>query len=284
MKYGINAFLWTAGYTTADEHLLPRIKQAGFDGIEIPIFDPARFDAPALRRGFENHGLECTACSVLTQDTNIISDDPPTRARGRDHLAACIRRLAEAGIRLFAGPLYAPLGYLPGRRRTPEEWQRAVECYRALGPLLEETGVTIAIEPLNRFETYFLNTAADATQFCREVDHPQVGILIDTFHANIEEKSVAQAYRVAAPYLKHVHTCENDRGTPGRGHVEWDEVFDALRAIGYDGWLTIESFGANIPAIAAAAAIWRDIEPVSDDIAFEGLKFLKRHMAVAAVS
>jgi D-psicose/D-tagatose/L-ribulose 3-epimerase len=282
MKYGINAFLWTAGYTPADEALLPRIREAGFDGIEIPIFDPEQFDSAGLRRGFKAHGLQATACSVLTRETNIIADDPAVRERGRAHLAACIRRLSEAGIPLFAGPLYAPLGYLPGRRRTGEEWGRAVECYRALGPVLEETGVTLAVEPLNRFETYFLNTAEDAVRFCREVDHPNVGLLIDTFHANIEEKNVGNAYRIAAPYLKHVHTCENDRGTPGSGHIEWPQVFEALRETGYDGWLTIESFGANIPAIASAAAIWRDIEPVADDIAFEGLKFLKRNTAAAA--
>jgi D-psicose/D-tagatose/L-ribulose 3-epimerase len=282
MKYGVNAFIWTAGYTTADERLLPAIKQAGFDGIEIPIFDPENFDAAGLRRGFEANGLECTVCSILTPQTNIVSDDAAVRAGGRDYLAASLRRVAEAGARILAGPLYAPLGHLPGRRRSETEWIRAVECYRSLAPVLEETGVTLAVEPLNRFETYFLNTAEDAARFCREVDHPSVGILLDTFHANIEEKSIGQAYRIAGPYLKHVHTCENDRGTPGSGHVEWDEVFAALRDAGYDGWLTIESFGAKIDAIAAAAAIWRDIEPAAESIAFDGIRFLKSKTAAAA--
>jgi D-psicose/D-tagatose/L-ribulose 3-epimerase len=157
-----------------------------------------------------------------------------------------------------------------------------VDTYRSLTPVLEETGVTVAIEPLNRFETYFLNTAEDAARFCREVNHPNVGILLDTFHANIEEKQIGDAFRIAGPYLKHVHTCENDRGTPGTGHVEWGDVFAALSDVGYDGWLTIESFGAKIEAIAAAAAIWRDIEPVTESIAFDGVKFLKRKTAVAA--
>jgi D-psicose/D-tagatose/L-ribulose 3-epimerase len=275
MKYGVNTFIWTANYTPADEHLLARIKEAGFDGVEAAIFDPAAFDAPALRRGFEAHGLECTVVSVLNHENNIISDDPAVRARGREHLAGCIRSIAAAGATILAGPLYAPLGHLPGRPRTQAEWDRAVECYRSLTRVLEETGVTVAIEPLNRFETYFLNTAADAARFCREVDHPDVGILLDTFHANIEEKDIGKAYRIAGPYLKHVHTCENDRGTPGSGHVEWDDVFAALRDVGYDGWLTIESFGSKIEAIAAAAAIWRDIEPQPDNIAFDGIRFLK---------
>jgi D-psicose/D-tagatose/L-ribulose 3-epimerase len=282
MKYGVNAFIWTACYTPADAHLLPRIKDAGFDGVEVAIFDPKNFDAPALRRGFEENSLECTVVSVLSKEVNIISDDPAIRERGRNHLAACVRAVADAGASIIAGPLYAPLGYLPGRRRTDAEWDRALDAYRSLVPVLEDTGVTVAIEPLNRFETYFLNTAEDAARFCREVNHPNVGILLDTFHANIEEKKVGDAYRIAGPYLKHVHACENDRGTPGTGHVDWDEVFAALRDVGYDGWLTIESFGARIEAIAAAAAIWRDIEPVAESIAFDGVNFLKRKTAVAA--
>lgn len=282
MKYGINTFLWTANYTTADAHLLPRIREAGFDGVEISLFDPEAFDAPALRRGIEENGLECTVCSVLSRDVNIISEDAAVRERGRNHLAACIRRVAEVGAKVWCGPLCSALGYLPGRRRTDEEWDWAVDTYKSLIPVLEDTGVTVAIEPLNRFETYFLNTAEDAARFCREVNHPNVGILLDTFHANIEEKRIGDAYRIAGPYLKHVHTCENDRGTPGSGHVEWDEVFAALRDVGYDGWLTIESFGAKIEAIAAAAAIWRDIEPVTEAIAFDGVQFLKRKTTAAA--
>ena len=181
------------------------------------------------------------------------------------------------------GPLYSPVGYLPGRRRTADEWKWAVECYQSLGGLLEQHNVTIAIEPLNRFETYFLNTAADAVKLCDEINQPRVGILFDTFHANIEEKDIAAGYRTVARHLKHVHTCENDRGIPGSGHVEWPAVFQALRDLKYDGWLTIESFGFTLGELSAAAAIWRDLAPKPEDIAFEGVKFLKQHMAPAAV-
>jgi D-psicose/D-tagatose/L-ribulose 3-epimerase len=174
------------------------------------------------------------------------------------------------------------VGYLPGRRRTADEWKWAVECYQSLGPVLARHNVTVAIEPLNRFETYFLNTAADAVALCDQINHPNVGILFDTFHANIEEKNIGQAYRTVAPHLKHVHTCENDRGIPGSGHVEWKDVFQALRDIRYDGWLTIESFGFALGELSAAASIWRDIAPTPESIAFEGVKFLKQNMATAA--
>ncbi len=177
------------------------------------------------------------------------------------------------------GLFYSPVGFLPGRRRTADEWKWAVEGYQAVTDTLTAYDVTLAIEPLNRFETYFLNTARDAAALCDEVDHPNVGILFDTFHANIEEKSIADGYRTVGRHLERAcpATCENDRGTPGSGHVEWDSVFQALRDLHYDGWLTIESFGFALGEISSAAAIWRDIERTPESIAFEGVKFLKRN-------
>ncbi len=135
---------------------------------------------------------------------------------------------------------------------------------------------------MNRFETYFLNTAADAARLSEQIGHQNIGILFDTFHANVEEKSIAAGYRTVGPHLKHVHTCENDRGTPGSGHVEWDEVFAALRDLKYDGWVTIEGFGSALKELSAAASIWRDIEPDSESIPFDGVKFLKKKAAEAA--
>jgi D-psicose/D-tagatose/L-ribulose 3-epimerase len=282
MKFGVNTFIWTGSFDRSHIPLLAQIKEHGFDGAELPLFDPAQFQAADLRRGLEENGLECTICSCLTGGTNIISDDAAVRARTRTHMQDIVKKAAEVGARTVAGPLYSPVGYLPGRRRSANEWQWAVDCYQSLGPVLSDYGVTIAIEPLNRFETYFLNTAADSVRLCDEINHPHVGILFDTFHANIEEKDIGQAYRTVGRHLKHVHTCENDRGTPGSGHVEWPAVFAALRDIQYDGWLTIESFGFAIGEISAAAAIWRDLASSPDVIAWDGLKFLKQNTAAAA--
>jgi D-psicose/D-tagatose/L-ribulose 3-epimerase len=223
--------------------------------------------------------MESTICSVLIEGLSLISDDSVIRAKAVEQLRENIATTAEAGAKIIAGPMYSPVGYLAGRRRTTEEWNRAVDSWQELGPWLAQHQVTAAIEPLNRFETYFLNTAADATRFCDEVAHPNVGILFDTFHANIEEKSIADGYCKVAPHLKHVHTCENDRGTPGSGHIEWAQVFEALKEIHYDGWLTIESFGSNLPEIAAAAAIWRDLAATPEAVAFDGIQFLKKMTA-----
>ncbi len=279
MKFGVNTFIWTASFDRSHLRLLPVIKEHGFDGIEVSLFRPVDFAAADIRRGLRENALECTVCSVLTGGLSVISEDAAVRRETLSHMKDCVKATADVGAGLIAGPLYSPVGYLPGRRRTDDEWNWAVECYQQLGPVLESHGVEVAIEPLNRFETYFLNTAEDAVALCEAIHLPRVGILFDTFHANIEEKNLGHAFRKVGPHLKHVHTCENDRGIPGTGHVEWDDVFEALRAVNYDRWLTIESFGFALGELSAAASIWRDIAPTPESIAFEGVKFLKRHMA-----
>jgi D-psicose/D-tagatose/L-ribulose 3-epimerase len=276
MKYGINTYIWAAEFGPAHFHLLPDIKAHGFDGIEVALFRPAAFAAREIREACEAHGLARTVASALIRGLSLISDDRDVRRRTLEHVRDSIRAVADAGASLIIGPLYCPVGELPGRRRTPDEWQRAIEAYQSLGDVLVANGVTLALEPLNRFETYFLNTAADAAALCDAVNHPHVGILFDTFHANIEEKDVAAGLRRVGTHLKHVHTCENDRGTPGSGHIDWPGVFQAIRDVRYDGWLMIESFGFALGDLSSAAAIWRDIERTPESIAWDGITFLRR--------
>ena len=279
MKFGVNTFIWADRFGREQIPLLARIKQAGFDGLEVPLFQPKQYDDKEVKRALAASGLLRTVCCVLPQGLNTVSSDPEVRKRTITHLKRCIQTAAEIGSQLMAGPLYAPVGYLPGQRRTSEEWKLAVDAFQELGPSLEEYKVSLAIEPLNRYETYFLNTTRDAVALCDEIGHDRVGMLFDTYHANIEEKNVAEAIRQAGNHIFHFHSCENDRGTPGTGHVEWPSIFNALRDIGYDGWLTIESFGFSLGAISAAASIWRDLAPTPEDIAFEGVKFLKAAVA-----
>ncbi|MCL6508797.1 MAG: sugar phosphate isomerase/epimerase [Bryobacteraceae bacterium] len=279
MKFGVNTLLWTAGFGRADLDLLPRLKEQGFDGVEIATFRFDGFPAREIRRALERCGLACTFCSALTGELSLVSEDPELRRRALTFLRQGVETAAELGAGIMVGPYCAPVGQLRGRRRTQEEWQRAVEGLRALAEALETYQVTLAVEPLNRFETYFLNTAADAATLCEEVGHPRVGVLFDTFHANIEEKDIAAACGSLGRHLRHVHACENDRGIPGSGHVEWHALFRALHDLGYSGWLVIESFGFGIPEIAAAACIWRDLAPAPEAIAFEGLRFLRQQAA-----
>jgi D-psicose/D-tagatose/L-ribulose 3-epimerase len=279
MKIGVNTFIWSVAYDQAVRAQLPRIKASGFDGIEVPLFDPSQFPASQIRRDTESHALDRTVCAVFVKGLSLISGDPSTRSKARQHLADAIKSTADCGAKIIAGPLYCPVGYLPGRSRDDNEWNWAIEAYQSLTPTLDANGITLAIEPLNRFETFFLNTACDAVRLCDRISHPRIGILFDTFHANIEEKDVVGALEISARHLTHVHISENDRGTPGSGHLPWDRVFQTLTTIGYDSWLTIESFAFNIPEISTAACIWRDIEPTPDSIAYDGVKFLKARFA-----
>jgi|SRR5947209_15788375 len=279
MKFGVNTFLWTDHFGREQIPLLSKIEDAGFDGLEIPLFGPKDYHDAEVKQALLKSPLERTLCSVIPNDLSIVGEDAAIRQRTRDHLKACVEAGAEIGAKLIAGPLYSPVGFLPGRRRTEDEWKRAVECFRELGPWLDKHDITVAIEPLNRYETYFLNTAADAAALCGQINHPKVGVLFDTYHANIEEKHTADAIRQVGVHLLHFHSCENDRGIPGTGHVDWPSVFGALRDIRYDRWLTIESFGFSMGALSAAASIWRDLAPSAESIATDGVTFLKKMAA-----
>ena len=278
MRFAVNPLIWTTDFDQKSFTLLPSIREHGFDGFEVPVFRPAKGASGAMRQELEANGLACTVCSILPAGINLIDLDAGARRKAQSHLADCVKVTADLGSNILAGPLYAPVGYLPGRRRTPDEWDWAVEGFRSLGETLQINGVTLALEPLNRFETFFLNTAADAARLCDEINHPRVGVLFDTFHANIEEKDVAKAFRSLGKRLKHVHACENDRGTPGTGHVDFNGVAAALRDIGYDEWVAIESFGFTHKELASAAAIWRDLAPTPESIAYEGVTFLRSVM------
>jgi D-psicose/D-tagatose/L-ribulose 3-epimerase len=276
MRFGANSLLWTANFGEEHLNLLPKVKAMGFDGFEVARFAFDGFPAAKIKAALADEGLGCTFCSALTGQTSLVSDDPAVRTQARDFLVQGIEAAAELGSKVFMGPFCSPVGLLVGRRRNEDEWKRAVEGMQSLEETLEACDVTLMMEPLNRFETYFLNTMADGRKLCEEVGHDRIAILFDTFHANIEEKNLAESLRGLGKYVKHMHTCENDRGVPGTGHIDWVGVFAALRDLEYDGWVMIESFGLHVKEIAAAACIWRDIAPSSDAIAEDGVKFLRK--------
>lgn len=279
MKIGINTLLWTAGFHHSHLSLLPVIHDAGYDGVEVARFDFAGFPAGRIRKETERLGLETILCSALTGEASILTSDAAVRRKALAFLTEGISVAAEMGAKLLVGPFLSAVGLKFGRRRTTAEWKRGVESLQSLGDALTKNGITLAIEPLNRFETYALNTASDSATLCREVGHPHIGVLYDTFHGHIEEKDTGAAILQLEGHLRHVHTCENDRGIPGTGQVRWDKVFPALQQLNYDGWLVIESFGQNVPEIAAAACIWRDLAPSPESIMLEGIEFLKSRIS-----
>ena len=281
MKFGLNTLLYAAQFTADDLHLVDKAAKFGYDGVEIPFIDLDSLDPVATRRALEAAGLGATACAVLVPGTSLISDDAAERGAGVERLRRCVALAAEMGAEAVVGPLYAPVGQLAGRARTEEEWKRAVEGLRAAAEAAAEAGIFLAIEPLNRFETYFLNTAADALALCQEVGHPALKVQLDTFHANIEENDTAAAIRMLGDHLGHFHASESNRGTPGTGQVHWDAALGALRESGYDGWVTIESFATGIVDLCRAACIWRPIYESADQLARQGLAFLREHLAQA---
>ena len=277
-KYGVNFLLWSGDFTKESLSLIQKAADMGFDGVEIPIFDPDAVDVKATKDALEAAGMECTTCSILGDDRDLISDDPAIRENAKKYMKDCIEICAGLDSPIFCGPLYSAVGKLVGRSRTQQEWDLAVTELKELAKVAGDNGVTLAIEPLNRFETYFINIAEDAAKLVRDVDHPNIKVHLDTFHMNIEEKNLYKAIRNTGALLAHMHCCENDRGAPGSGHVDWDGVFKALHELNYDGWIVIESFVPAIEAIAKAAAIWRELAPGgADAVAREGLKFLKSY-------
>jgi D-psicose/D-tagatose/L-ribulose 3-epimerase len=282
MKIGVSAFAWTTKIDQRHLNLLPSIREHGIEGFEVPMFDPAEIDAKSFRQAFEASELECTVCAILPAGINPISTDEADRKKAVAHLVRCIETAAKIGAHRMGGPLYAPIGYLPGRRRTGDEWSWAVECFQSLGDALDRNEMTLAIEPVNRSETFFLNTADEASAFCDAVGHSRVGVLIDTFHANIEEKNIADAVRKAGPKLMHVHASENDRGLLGSGHVDFHGIVAALEEIGYDGYLMIEGFGYSAVEKNSLGALWGDMNVTPEDIAFEGATYLRRLLQPAS--
>ncbi len=275
MKYGVNTMVWTTQVGAKQDPLFARIKKWGFDGVELFLSTDEPANIPAVRATLDRLELERTTCVVLPRHANLVSADAATRAQGVEFLMKCVDRTADLGGKLMCGPLYAGLGVMTGSRRTEKEWRWAVKALRAAAARAQKRGVCICLEPLNRFETYFVNTLEDAARLVRAIGAPNVKIHFDTFHANIEEQHPAKSLRAVAKYVGHVHISENDRGIPGTGHTDWTGVLKVLKQTGYDGWLTIESFAQPEPALAAAAAIWRDLAPTGDDLARQGLRFTK---------
>ncbi|MBI4603811.1 MAG: sugar phosphate isomerase/epimerase [Planctomycetes bacterium] len=275
IKIGLNLFLWSGQATEALVPVLEKAKRWGFDGVEFPLFHSDEEVYRRLRAKLDALGLRCTGCTVAMPDKNPISDSAEVRRAGVQHLKDMLRMCKILGAEVLCGPLCAPVGLLKGRGRTQDEWRWAVESLREVGPYAEEAGVTAAVEYLNRFEMYFVNTSVDTRRLVAEVNHPRVRMMFDTFHANIEEKDTFAACKACGKHLAHVHISESDRGVPGTGQVDWDGAFRAIRALRYKGWLTIESFGQTVPEIAAAAAIWRPLFKSNEEVATRGLRFIK---------
>ena len=281
MKFGINTWVWTSPLTTDKlKELAPKIAAMGFDWIETPLESLGDLDYSAARSIIRDNGLLVSACAAMGPDRDLIHEDSAIRQNGIEYLKGCIDACEVMGATNLVGPLYSSVGRT--WQQTPDERAKdldiLVDNLSELSAFASDKGVKLGIEPLNRFETSFINLAAQAVEVVDRIDNPSCGIMLDTFHMNIEEKSLAEAIKAAGSRLIQVHTCENDRGAPGSGTVTWNDVKDGLNAIGFDGPLVIESFTPQVKSIARAAAIWRPLASSPEALAEEGLGFLKQLM------
>ncbi len=276
MKIGFNMLLWTPFVTEGHFPLFEKLKATGYDGVELEVFEGTPGDYAEVGRALEDNGLESTAVTIIPdEDRNPLSPDPAKRGRAVDHLKWAIDCTHALGAEILCGPYYQPLGKFTGQPPTEEERARAVEVHQQAADYAAGADLTMAVEALNRFECYFLNTIDDAAAHARSVARPNFGFMYDSFHANIEEKDPFGCIEPNTDVLRHVHISANDRGTPGRDHIAWDELFRTLRRVGYDGWLTIESFGRTLPELAATTCVWRDLSASPEEVYTEGFKLIK---------
>jgi D-psicose/D-tagatose/L-ribulose 3-epimerase len=276
-KYGLMSLLYTGNYTKDDIGFISHAKDLGFDGVEIHLGSPDTVPVEETKKALKETGMEANFAVTLTEDTNTISKDAAIRKKGVDFFKKCVDvayDISGSGCGI-GGVNYAAWGYFTGTARTNQEWDWAVSCFKEVAKYANDKGVALNVEPVNRFETYFLNTAADAVQFCKDVDVPNTKVHLDAYHMIREEKSFYNAIVNTGSYLGHFHACENERGVPGTGLVQWEEVYRALKDINYKGWITIESFVPDIEELARLCAIWRQLAPSADALAGEGLKNIK---------
>jgi D-psicose/D-tagatose/L-ribulose 3-epimerase len=278
MKFGINTFLFTSPFTNASARLFPKFKAWGFDGVEIAIENPADIDPAFIKAQLDQHGLICTSvCACFPPSRDLRGTKSQQRAT-----VVYMKQLVDIaeilGTNIVMGPLYSATGRADAVpvAEQKRQWRAVRGHLKTICTYAEANGKIICLEPLNRFETDFINTVEQGMRMIREVKSPALKLLLDTFHMNIEEKNPAAAIRRAGRHVGHIHASASDRGTPGNDHVDWEGVIKALRDIRYDGAVVIESFTQDVKVIARAAAIWRKIEPSRDAIARDGLKFLKK--------
>jgi D-psicose/D-tagatose/L-ribulose 3-epimerase len=278
MKFGINTFLFTSPFDNSSTRLFKQFKKWGFDSVELAIEDPSHIDPAHVKRELDRNGLICgSVCACMGPDRDL-RGTPEQQKTGLDYMMKIIDQMVVLDCPSLIGPEYSAVGRADAvpPDEYKKQWATVVKNLKRLCAYAEKRGKQVCLEPLNRFETDFINTCDQGLKMIKDVGSRALKLHLDTFHMNIEEKFQGDAIRKAGKHLAHFHACGSDRGTPGNDHTDWKSIAKALKDIRYDGNVVIESFTTDVKVIARAAAIWRRIEPTQNEIAVKGLKFLKR--------
>lgn len=279
IQFGASTFIWVSPFDTGSFHLVKKIKEMGFDILEVAVEDKDLIDWPKLKETVNDEGLQVTISGAFGPERDISSTDSAVRENGLQYIIDCIRIAEDMGSPIFSGPVYSAVGKtrIVSEEQKKQERDWCIENLLKAGEIAAGCGVVVGVEPLNRFETDMVNTADQALSIVKEVSHKNIKISLDTFHCNIEEKNIPEAIRkVGKELLCHVQGNESDRGTPGTGHLDWEGIKEALNDINYEGAMVIETFGAPSKELAAAACIWRPLANSPDELANEGLQFYKQ--------
>ncbi|TLP71937.1 sugar phosphate isomerase/epimerase family protein [Maribacter sp. ACAM166] len=279
MKIGMNMLLWTNHVTEEHYPIIDTLRETGYDGIELYMGEGDLTHYKKLGNHISELDMGVTVVTGLAPNENISSDDLNVRRAGLNRLKWAIDNAQALKADTICGPIHSPFAFFSRQPPTQDERKRSAEMLQKAAEYAAEANIMLCPEALNRFECYLYNTMADLKTLIEEVDHPNLGGMYDTHHSNIEEKSQSGALKTIAPYLKHVHISENDRGTPGSGQVLWSQVFSTLKEIDYDGWLTIEAFSTIIPEFSNSINVWRNYSS-SKEIYTKGIQFIKDGMAV----
>ena len=278
MKFGLNTFLFQSPFTNDSFHLIKKFRDWGFDSIEIAIEDVSHVNPSLLKKALDDNGITCgSVCAALGPGRDLRGSQSDQNT-GLDYMKGLLDIMPVFGSPVLVGPLYSAVGRAEPRDddEYKRQWGLVVTNLQQLATFAGERNIKLAIEPLNRYETDFINTCAQAIKLVNDIGHDAAGLLLDTYHMNIEEKNSAAAIKAAQGKLFHFHACGCDRGTPGNDHINWKEVSAALKEINYQEGVVIESFTTDVKVIAKAASIWRDFEPSKEDIAVKGLAFLRK--------
>lgn len=277
MKIGISSFAFTSPFCDAEIGLIKKVADMGFDVFEMAMEDPELIHPEIIKASLEENHIGITTCAVIGEGRDLSSDSSQIRASTKMYLRECILLASKVGSNVVAGALYSTVG----KRRfiSPQEkkaeWKRSVESLKEVSAYAGDHGVKLAIEPLNRFENDMINTSAQGVEMIEDVGSPHLGLLLDTFHMNIEEKNTKGAILIGGKHVFHMHVCENDRGIPGTGQVDWKGTAKALKEIDYQGACVIEAFTPALTSLAAAVCLWRPLAPSQEVLGRDGLAFLR---------